>query len=341
MSVGRVQEAETSAGEVARAAAATAPAPPAAVAPAGAAGREGGPAAWSSAHAFSDLWWRRAALWGFRNVPESLLGAAVPAVASAVAAFLPDVRAAVAANLARVMGPAGALRTQWRVHRVFQSFADVLATAYIMYAVGRNRVRQQVHQGVHYIEEALRLGRGAIVGTAHLGSWHVGSHALERFGVPVNVVMAHEPDSRVQSMIEGMRDQKLNVIYSTGSVFSSLAARTALQRGEIVAMQVDRLMGNGAMEIDFFGQPARFPTGPVVLARTTGAPIIPAFAVRLPDGAHLFAAEAPVVVRTTRDRESDVREALERVAGHLEAWIRRYPYQWFNFYPFWGQGTAR
>jgi len=301
------------------------------------AGRAGGPDAWGSAHAFSDVWWRRAAVWGLKRVPDGLLGVAVPPFATLVWAGVPALRAAVASNLARVMGPAGPLDTQLRVHRVFQNFADSFATAYLLYAAGRARPRPVVHQGEPHVREALRLGRGAIVGTAHLGNWQIGSQALERWGLPVNVVMAEEPDPRVQAMIEGMRDRKLNVIYSSGSVFSSLAARSALQRGEIVAMQVDRLMGSGSMEVEFFGAKARFPTGPAILARTTGAPLVPAFAVRRADGAHVFAAEAPIVVRSTRDREADVRDALERTVAALETWIRRYPLQWFNFFPYWGQ----
>lgn len=74
-----------------------------------------------------------------------------------------------------------------------------------------------------------------------------------------------------------------------------------------------------------------------MLARLSGCPIVPVFSV-YPDGdprrieVHY---EPPIDVPHTRDRERDLREALQRTTAVYEHWVRRYPLQWFNFYDFW------
>ena len=58
----------------------------------------------------------------------------------------------------------------------------------------------------------------------------------------------------------------------------SLELMAALRRGEVVALQGDRALGNrGDISVPFFGRPAPFPVGPFRLASASGAPIVPAF----------------------------------------------------------------
>ena len=45
--------------------------------------------------------------------------------------------------------------------------------------------------------------------------------------------------------------------------------------------------------------------------------------------------EDPIDVPRTAQREDDVRQATQRVARIYEDYVRRYPYQWFNFHDFW------
>jgi len=57
--------------------------------------------------------------------------------------------------------------------------------------------------------------------------------------------------------------------------------------------------------------------------------------VKLEDGTHLVTTETPVQVARTRDRNRDIHEAACHVAGAIESWVRRYPLQWYNFFPYW------
>jgi len=94
-------------------------------------------------------------------------------------------------------------------------------------------------------------------------------------------------------------------------------------------MLIDRYReGLDCLETDFFGHPARFPRGPFILSRLTGAPIIVAFVVREGSG-YKGIVEPPMVVKDEREDA----EMLKRVVDTLERHIVKYPDQWYNFKP--------
>ena len=86
--------------------------------------------------------------------------------------------------------------------------------------------------------------------------------------------------------------------------------------------------------MDFFGRPACTTPGLAFLSAASGAPVIPVFAVRKPDGRHL------VIVGDAIEAPPDRGEAT--IAGYtrlytrlLEDTIREYPEQWFWLHRRW------
>jgi len=116
--------------------------------------------------------------------------------------------------------------------------------------------------------------------------------------------MAREPDAGTQEYVAAARARAgVEVVLSDDSVFSSLGLVRALQRNEVVAIQLDRPAGAGGVRLlPFLGAPAPFPSGPFVLARLAGAPVIPVFAPRLGRRHYRIQIGRPVEVpRAARD----------------------------------------
>jgi len=130
-----------------------------------------------------------------------------------------------------------------------------------------------------------KAGRGAGL---HGGTGNAGLHKHKvqymlkfmpdhfgRHGFKINVVTIPEGSERIDSIRGAYRTrQDIRTIVVDGSPFSSLEIVAALRRGEIVAMLVDRWEGTGGVTAKFFGEDRRFPRGPFVLSRATGAPNI-------------------------------------------------------------------
>jgi hypothetical protein len=76
--------------------------------------------------------------------------------------------------------------------------------------------------------------------------------------------------------------------------------------------------------------------GPFVLARATGAPVLPAFCVLRPDRRYAITLGEPI--RVTAGGE---RQALARWVVVPEEAIRRHPGPWFNFFDVWSGVPAR
>jgi KDO2-lipid IV(A) lauroyltransferase len=150
--------------------------------------------------------------------------------------------------------------------------------------------------------------------------------------------MAREANASIQDYVrDAKEDAGVRVIYSDTSVFSSFNMIRALRNNEIVAIQLDRPVGAGGMRrVDFFGRPALFPSGPFVLARLAGAPVIPVFAPRL--GRRHYAVCVGHSYEVSRDRDPALLEnAMSAVVREFEDAVRSYPTQWFQFTSFWGE----
>jgi KDO2-lipid IV(A) lauroyltransferase len=192
------------------------------------------------------------------------------------------------------------------------------------------------------IVEALREQRGAVLVTGHIGNWDIAAKTLRDYDQPINLVMAREANTTTQDYVRDMRERAgVRVIYSDTSVFSALNMIRALRANEIVAIQLDRTLGlGGTRAVSFFGAPAPFPSGPFVLARLAGAPLIPVFIPRLGTRHYAVRIGAPLVLsREARDAYS-LDRAMRAVVREFEAIIREFPSQWFQFAPFWNATRA-
>ena len=88
------------------------------------------------------------------------------------------------------------------------------------------------------------------------------------------------------------------------------------------------------MPVDFFNRPAATTSALATLALRTGAPLVPAFALPLPDGRYRLIYEHPVELPPATARRSG-RELTQRCTDVLEMYVRRYPHLWLWMHRRW------
>ena len=193
-------------------------------------------------------------------------------------------------------------------------------------------------QGEEVIKEGLSRGKGIILLTAHLGNWELGGLFFSYKGIPINVITAQDEIEGVAEIRENSRKTRnVNTItINEGSLFF-IDIVNALQRNEIVAMLIDRYEGQSGIEIDFFGKPTFFPVGPVQIAKSTGAAVVPAFMVLDENGKYKAIADSVVEMEFTDNTREDVRKNTEKLVRILEKYISKYSDQWYNFTNLWGK----
>jgi lauroyl/myristoyl acyltransferase len=245
--------------------------------------------------------------------------------------FSRSIQSATRANGRRILGPDSDDATLVRFGRgVVGSFYDFVCD------VGRSEhmTRDELAARIEAIEghdryvAARRAGRGAIIVTAHMGSFEVGVAALLQLEKRIHVVFKRDV-GRFERIRQGLR-QRLGVIEQPvddgWGVWVRL--RDALQANEVVAIQGDRVMpGQKGSRMPLLGGHVVLPTGPVKLAIASGAPIVPVFSVRTRTGKiRLFIEDAIEVGH-------EVDEALARLSAVIGKYVAAYPEQWLVLHP--------
>lgn len=288
--------------------------------------------------------WFRLHRFGVRWVPEWALGAAIFLSTAVFSIALRNIRRALASNLEAVLGPCGFAERERRIFRTLHQYAWCLSERYerLTSAPPVAVELDDPERWRRVLAESAAAGRGLILVTGHIGSWEVGSAlAGESERRAVHVVREEETDPRAQEFIAGLLAERMGPGYHTHFATAadpalSMTLLGALRRGEVVALQADRpRRGGKTLHLDLFGRPYDFPAGPLVLARSSGVPLLPVFVYREGRLAYRIVVEEPVEVPQTADRAADLAAAGRRVAAAVEAAIRRRPHQWFCFGRLW------
>jgi KDO2-lipid IV(A) lauroyltransferase len=284
---------------------------------------------------YDGLWWRKFAYLGCVYGPEWWKRYSPPAIAAIIYALVAPGRRAAVSNMERILGDGDPRRARVAALRMFAEFAHCMTETMEHYGPRPRPVRFDMPDR-DAVAETLKKGRGAVVVTAHFGNWDIAAKVLRTYDRPINLVMAREVNATTHQYVHEARARSgVRIIYSDTSVFSSLNMIRALQRNELVAMQLDRPMGAGGTRLlPFFGAPAPFPSGPFVLARLSGVPLMPVFIPRLGTRHYAIRVGAPLAIPRERDPHVQ-RQVMGQVVQALEDIIREFPSQWFQFSPFW------
>ncbi len=191
------------------------------------------------------------------------------------------------------------------------------------------------------------LGKsGALIVTAHAGSFDMMRAASMGQQVPVHVVIYGANAQTINGFFEALNPElQLDLIHvRPGSTGAALEIRAAIRRGHFVAIMGDRtgLDSAGLRRAPFLGKPAPFSAGPFELAATIGCPVMMATTLRGEDGRyHVRSWPIHPGGRVPRgDRDRVVQQMIERYAEILESAVHEAPYQWFNFFDFWDDGSS-
>jgi len=285
------------------------------------------------------LFWYRFHRWAIASLPGWALAPFVGLFTGFFFFTLLNIRRAIASNLVPVLGPAGWLGRQRRIFRTMHAFAWCLTERYERLVTDRP-FAVEVEAAEHWNAVA-RSGRGFVMVTAHLGLYEVGSMvASVREARHVHLVREPEVDPRAQAFVRecvaGVQGAHYTMHFQSGDPLQGMALAEALARGEIVAIQADRPRAGGrTVAAVLFDRPFAVPAGPAALARTADVPILPVFALREGRRGVRIVFRPPIAVARTANRNADLEDAMRRVAGAIEAGIRRAPHQWFVFRELW------
>ncbi|MBP3080853.1 lipid A biosynthesis acyltransferase [Streptomyces sp. 604F] len=181
------------------------------------------------------------------------------------------------ANLARVVPDAGPERLAELSRAGMRSYLRYWMESFRLPAWSETRIKEGFEpEGLHHLTDALAAGKGVIVALPHLGNWDLaGAWVTRNLKVPFTTVAERlKPETLYDRFVAYREGLGMEVLPHTGgSAFGSLARR--LRAGGLVCLVADRDLSASGVEVKFFGDTARMPAGPAILAQQTGAPLLP------------------------------------------------------------------
>jgi lauroyl/myristoyl acyltransferase len=181
---------------------------------------------------------------------------------------------------------------------------------------------------------------GAVVAFCHVGNVEVGAQqvALSLPGLRFAVVIEHMADERIFQLSRDVRSSKALEVVQADEPIRILQL---LDEGCSVIIAADLDTTNRGIYVDFFGKPARMPTGAVKLAMRTGAPLVFAQAWRtsVDEDPQRFAANVtgPIEMPGSVKSAADVAANVSRLINLVEDAITEHPEQWLAFHAIWDQ----
>lgn len=186
-------------------------------------------------------------------------------------------------------------------------------------------------EGFDHLQRAIDAtpSGGVIVMTAHFGSWELLASAMYARGLPVCVVHRVRDDPVLDRLAGELRSKAGTELLPRGS--AARGALRALRDGKLLALTYDQnCRRDEGVFVPFFGRLACTRDGPPRVAMRTGAPVVPVFLHRQPDGMHHVARFRPALELEPEgdDKAAAIRENARRMAAAVEAAIRSDPDQW-------------
>jgi predicted LPLAT superfamily acyltransferase len=289
---------------------------------------------WFGRFRVNGVFWRQFLRWAVLNVPLWLEPVLIGTWTLVFLLWGPG-RRGVMRNLTAILPGSSPVVNFFRTYRVFWNFAWTI-TDNVRFK--EQRVSPDWEFDGYENFEALRTSDGgAIVLTAHMGNYDLGAHLFAEVS-DRRIVMVRAPETDPQTRVyeDQLRDRTvgdaLRVDFSTRASDLAIDLLHALGRGEIIAIQGDRVTpGISSLPAKLFGRSMLIPAGPFALAMTARVPIYPLFIFRMGRRRYRLMVRRPIHVVRTRDRGEAFDKAVTQWTADLEHVLSQAWQQWFEF----------
>ncbi|MDH4232236.1 MAG: lysophospholipid acyltransferase family protein [Nitrospirota bacterium] len=211
-----------------------------------------------------------------------------------------------------------------------KSFAEIVK---IYFGLGKRIFDRVGIKGIGNFRKAQSKGAGVIFISGHCGNW-------ELIGIILSMKL-----SRVYGIARPLNNPYLNRViertrerYGNRVIYKKRALKKllfALKSNEAVGMLMDQsvIISEGVVA-EFLGKKDHVMKTPAIIARKTGAPVLPAFIRRTRNG-HLIEIGEEIALDSAEDYEQAVYNDSVKFSGKIEEYIRENPAEWLWIHRRW------
>jgi Kdo2-lipid IVA lauroyltransferase/acyltransferase len=217
----------------------------------------------------------------------------------------------------------------------FRSFALLTAEFVEIFYLTKDNLQEWVSiEGIENYLAACEEGKGVLLFGAHFGCWEMGNAALAITTNPFVFIYRVFDSTFLETYITGARTSYGNISLPKEKAMRSMLR--LLKEGATINLLIDQnIAWYEGVFVDFFGRPACTTTGLALIALHTGAPVLPAFTHRLPNGKYLLEIGKKVAISRSENHNNDVLMNTQNFTKIIEEHIRQYPEQYLWMHQRW------
>ncbi|MBF6607561.1 MAG: lipid A biosynthesis acyltransferase [Flavobacterium sp.] len=202
----------------------------------------------------------------------------------------------------------------------------------IAIAAGMRHKYTYEFDGIELLTEMLAEKKGGVLISAHIGNFEINEHFFRDIDLDfsINVVTTDNEHRAIKEYLEKVSQvSSAKYIIVKDDMSHIFEINTALAKNELVCFTGDRYIGTKNLQGEFFGEMAKFPAGPFLIASRLRVPVVFVYVMKEAKlHYHLYARRAEVQHRNEQ-------ELLNTYIASVSSMLKKYPLQWFNYFDFW------
>ncbi|MDT8453170.1 MAG: lipid A biosynthesis acyltransferase [Gammaproteobacteria bacterium] len=238
--------------------------------------------------------------------------------------------------LQRVPGYKG---NAWQVIRHIHHFSAVILDRVYFLTDQFDRFKIDIYDKKK-LDKVISREKGAILLGTHVGSFEVlRCLALRRHKLPLKILMYKNHNAMITRILDELNPEIAKSVINLANPTALFEMKEALEKDNLVGMLGDRVFQEEKkISCDFLGEEVDFPAGPFKLAEMLGVPVIGFFGIYT--GGNRYEIHHKLLYdgqKISRElREETVQKLMHEYVRSIEDTVKRHPYNWFNFYDYWG-----
>lgn len=184
----------------------------------------------------------------------------------------------------------------------------------------------------------MRDGTGVVIALPHAGNWDHAASYFCAMGISlVTVAERLKPEALFNKFLEYRQDIGMTVIPLDSRAMGKLL--TYARNGSLIALVADRDLSASGVDVQFFGNLARMPAGPALLAIRTGIPLVTAYVSYTNSGIHIDFNSVEIPSDGTEAERISV--VVQRCADLFAQGISSAPQDWHMLQRIWVDGDFK
>jgi len=218
-------------------------------------------------------------------------------------------------------------------HKFYQAFGQNLIEIFFIPIVNKKYMDKYVtSEGLEFIYEAFKKGKGVILLGVHSGSWELSNILCANLGFSFSLFVRDLRHPYLNKWLNMYRSLKGCKIVQRQNQTRQLIE--VLKNNEAIGITLDQ-GGKAGELVKFFGKDASMATGAIRLALRYNSVILPAFYTRV-RGPYIKAIiEPPFNLTKTQDEAEDIHRNLQELVRIFEKNIEKYAKDYLWSYKIW------